>query len=164
MDEVHLQRLTPQQVDAVGALARTVWQATYPTLISQAQIDFMLAGRYAADSIRTQLNDPRHAWWGAQQHTLVGFAHASVDDADCKLDKLYVHPDSQRQGIGRALLDAVRDWAQEQGARRLWLQVNRDNTQALAAYRQYGFRIVESRVFDIGNGFVMDDHVMERPL
>jgi GNAT superfamily N-acetyltransferase len=165
MDEVRLQRLTPQQIDAVGALARTVWQATYPALISQAQIDFMLAGRYAADSIRTQLNDPCHAWWGVWQgHTLAGFAHAAIDGVDCKLDKLYVHPDTQRQGIGRALLEAVRDWAQQQGARRLWLQVNRGNTQALAAYRQYGFRIVESRVFDIGNGFVMDDHVMERPL
>lgn len=165
MDEVRVQRLTPQQVDAVGALARTVWQATYPALIPQAQIDFMLAGRYAANSIADQLNDPRHAWWTAQQpHTLAGFAHASVDDAGCKLDKLYVHPDSQRRGIGRALLDAVRDWAQAQGARRLWLQVNRGNTQALAAYRQYGFRIVESRVFDIGDGFVMDDHVMELPL
>jgi ribosomal protein S18 acetylase RimI-like enzyme len=164
MDELRVQRLVPQQVDAVGALARTVWQATYPALISQAQIDFMLTGRYAANSIADQLNDPRHAWWTAQQHTLVGFAHASIDGADCKLDKLYVHPDSQRRGIGRALLHAVRDWAQAHGARRLWLQVNRGNTQALAAYRQYGFRIVESRVFEIGDGFVMDDHVMELPL
>ena len=165
MDEVRLQRLTPQQIDAVGALARTVWQATYLALISQEQIDFMLAGRYAADSIRTQVNDPRHAWWVAQQHnTLVGFAHAVIEGADCKLDKLYVHPDRQRQGIGRALLDAVRDWAHAQGARRLWLQVNRGNTQAISAYENHGFRIVESRVFDIGNGFVMDDHVMERPL
>ena len=49
-------------------------------------------------------------------------------------------------------------------ARRLWLQVNRGNTQAIAAYRKYGFRIVESRVFDIGHGFVMDDYVMEQTL
>jgi len=160
-----VQRLTPQQVDAVGALARTVWQTTYPALISQAQIDFMLAGRYAADRIAAQLNDPRHAWWVAQRNqVLAGFAHASLDDSGCKLDKLYVHQDSQRQGIGRALLEAVRDWAQKQGARRLWLQVNRGNTQALAAYRQYGFRIVESRVFEIGDGFVMDDHIMELSL
>jgi ribosomal protein S18 acetylase RimI-like enzyme len=165
MDELHLRRLTPPEIDAVAALARTVWQATYPALIAQAQIDFMLAGRYAASEINAQLNDPRHAWWAAQRNqALAGFAHASLDDSGCKLDKLYVHPDSQRRGIGRALLHAVRDWAQAHGARRLWLQVNRGNTQALAAYRQYGFRVIESRVFDIGNGFVMDDHVMELPL
>ena len=166
MNDTRLHRLSLQEADAVADLARVTWQATYPALISQAQIDAMLADRYAADRIRAQLDDPGHAWWSAQQNPmLVGFAHALLDDgADCKLDKLYVHPDHQRQGIGAELLQAVQDWAKQQQAGRLWLQVNRGNTQAIAAYRRYGFRIVESRVFDIGDGFVMDDHVMELPL
>ena len=165
MNEAYPQRLTADDIDAVSALARTVWQATYPALISQAQIDFMLADRYSAERIRMQLDDPRHAWWVAQQNTtLVGFAHAVQDGADCKLDKLYVHPANQRQGTGSRLLQAVQDWARQRQARRLWLQVNRGNTQAIAAYRKYGFRIVESRVFDIGHGYVMDDHVMEQAL
>ncbi|HSJ82006.1 MAG TPA: GNAT family N-acetyltransferase, partial [Thiobacillus sp.] len=51
--------LTAAEADAVSALARTVWQATYPALISQAQIDAMLADRYAPQHIRAQLDDPR---------------------------------------------------------------------------------------------------------
>lgn len=165
MNETRLHRLTQQDVEAVSGLARIVWQATYPALISQAQIDAMLADRYAAGRILAQLDDPNHAWWGARQgEALVGFAHAVLDGTDCKLDKLYVHPDCQRQGIGAALLHAVQDWAKQQQARRLWLQVNRGNAQAIAAYLKYGFHIAESRVFDIGDGFVMDDHVMELPL
>jgi len=165
MHEVSLHRLARHQVDAVSALAHVVWQATYPALISQAQIDVMLAERYAADRIHAQLDDPRHAWWVAQQdQTAVGFAHATLDGVDCKLDKLYVHPHRQHQGIGSALLGAVQHWARTQHARRLWLQVNRGNAQAIAAYQKYGFRLVESRVFDIGHGFVMDDHVMEQTL
>lgn len=160
-----LQRLTADDIDAVSALARTVWQATYPPLISQAQIDAMLADRYAPERIREQLDDPRQAWWVARlDAALTGFSHALLDASGCKLDKLYVHPDHQRRGIGAALLRAVEDWARQQQARRLWLQVNRGNTQAIAAYRKYGFRIVESRVFDVGNGFVMDDYVMEQLL
>jgi ribosomal protein S18 acetylase RimI-like enzyme len=159
-----VKRLTRQEVDAVSTLARVVWQATYPTLISQAQIDTMLDDRYAAARILAQLDDPRHGWWIARHNAvLVGFAHAVLDNADCKLDKLYVHPDRQRQGIGHALLQAVQHWGRGQ-ARRVWLQVNRGNTQAIRAYEKYGFRIAESRVFDVGNGFVMDDHVMEKPL
>lgn len=160
-----LQRLSAEEIDAVTALARVVWQATYPPLISQAQIDAMLADRYAPARIREQLDDPRHAWWVARQDPmLVGFAHALRDETGCKLDKLYVRPDSQHQGIGSALVNAIEDWARQQQARRLWLQVNRGNTQAIHAYEKYGFRIVASQVFDIGNGFVMDDHVMERAL
>lgn len=162
---VALSRLTAADVDAVSALARSVWQATYTTLISQAQIDSMLADRYSAARILSQLGDPTHAWWVARRGlTLVGFAHGVLDGAACKLDKLYVHPDRQRQGIGAALLEATRHWARQHQAHRLWLQVNRGNAQAIAAYRKYGFCIVESRVFEIGNGFVMDDHVMEQTL
>jgi len=160
-----VQRLTAADVDAASALARVVWQVTYPSLISQAQIDAMLADRYAPERIREQLGDPHQAWWVAKQnHTLTGFAHALLDASGCKLDKLYVHPDSQRQGIGGTLLRTVVAWARAQQTRRVWLQVNRGNTQAVHAYVQYGFHIVESRVFDIGDGFVMDDHVMEKLL
>lgn len=160
-----LARLTAADADAVSALARIVWQATYPALISQAQIDAMLTDRYASERIREQLDDPHQAWWGARRGgALSGFAHALLDESGCKLDKLYVHPGQQRRGIGAALLQAVEDWARTQRARRLWLQVNRGNAQAIRAYEKYGFRIVDSRVFDIGGGFVMDDHVMEKRL
>jgi ribosomal protein S18 acetylase RimI-like enzyme len=162
---VKLSPLTTAEVDAVSALARTVWQATYPALISQAQIDAMLADRYAPQRIREQLNDPRHAWRVAKQGpALIGFGHALLDEKGGKLDKLYVHPDQQRHGIGAALMRTIEDWARSQQVRRLWLQVNRGNTQAIRAYEKYGFKIVESRVFDIGDGFVMDDHVMEKHL
>jgi GNAT superfamily N-acetyltransferase len=160
-----LSRLTAAEVDAVSALARTVWQATYPPLISQAQIDAMLADRYAPERIREQLDDPRHAWRVARRgDALVGFAHALRDDTGCKLDKLYVDPARQRRGIGAALLRAIEDWARQQQLHHLWLQVNRGNAQAIRAYEKYGFHIIASRVFDIGGGFVMDDHVMERML
>jgi ribosomal protein S18 acetylase RimI-like enzyme len=160
-----LQPLADADVDAVAALARTVWQATYPPLIKQAQIDFMLADRYAPERIRAQFADPSHAWRVARQDpALAGFAHALLEASGCKLDKLYVHPDYQRRGIGTALLRNVEAWARAQQAGRLWLQVNRGNAQAIRAYEKYGFRIVESRVFDIGDGFVMDDHVMELAL
>jgi diamine N-acetyltransferase len=160
-----LQRLRADDADAVSALARIVWQATYPALISQAQIDAMLADRYAPQCIRAQLDDPSQAWWVTKQdHELAGFAHALLDESGCKLDKLYVHPERQRRGIGAALLREVEAWARHQQARRLWLQVNRGNAQAIHAYEKYGFRIIESRVVDIGDGFVMDDHLMEKLL
>lgn len=156
-------RFAPDDIDTVAALARIVWQATYPALIPQAQIDYMLADRYAPDRLRAQLDDPVHAWWVAGLPA-AGFAHAYLDGAFCKLDKLYVHPARQRRGLGRALLSAACDWARMQGMAHMRLQVNRGNAQAIHAYLTYGFAIAESRAFDIGHGFTMDDHVMELPL
>ena len=154
--------LDEAEIDALAALARVVWQATYPALISQAQIDFMLADRYAARRIRAQLADPAHHWLTARTHdTLAGFAHLSLDAGAAKLDKLYVDPARQHTGLGRALFDAVRQRAVNADARTLWLQVNRGNTRAVAAYRQWGFVVIEEKIFDIGAGYQMDDYVME---
>ncbi len=154
--------LSARQIEAVCQLARRVWQATYADIISPQQIDTMLATRYASQVIHDQLDKPHHTWRLAMlDDTIAGFAHAHMDDGACKLDKLYVDPAHQRAGIGHALFQAIREFARQQQAPRLWLQVNRRNSRAVDAYRKYGFEIVEARVFDIGNGFVMDDYVME---
>ncbi len=167
MNELVLQSasLTQQDISAVSELARTVWQATYPALISQAQIDAMLEQRYSPEALLSHLADPQHALRVVRQGgTLTGFAHAFMDHAGCKLDKLYVHPLHQRRGVGRLLIQELEDWARMHQAPRVWLQVNRGNVAALAAYETYGFRVVAARKFEIGNGFVMDDFVMEKTL
>ena len=83
---------------------------------------------------------------------------------ECKLDKLYVRHDARRRGFGSRLLDHVEREARALGAARLWLQVNRNNAQAIAAYRRNGFDVAREVVVDIGGGFVMDDFVMSKDL
>mgnify|MGYP000347795967 CR=1 FL=1 len=160
-----IHRAVGSDIEPLRILARTVWQATYSTLISQAQIDYMLSDRYGAALIRAQLDDTEHAWrlacWADER---IGFAHARMEDDICKLDKLYIHPDYQRRGVGRALLNEIKTFAVNHAAAKLCLQVNRGNIAAIAAYQHYGFIMREARVFDIGGGFVMDDYVMETPL
>ncbi len=50
------------------------------------------------------------------------------------------------QGIGRALLDAVRATARRRGCRRLWLVTTNDNTQALRFYQKWGLRLAALHV------------------
>ena len=45
----------------------------------------------------------------------VGYAIADVVDDNAHLEQISVHPDHQGQGIGRALIDRVRAWAEESG-------------------------------------------------
>jgi GNAT superfamily N-acetyltransferase len=157
--------LRPDEADRLAALARAIWLHHYPAIIGPEQIDYMLAQRYTPTLIRNQLANPDHGWWVAEQdEILIGFAHTVLLNGQCKLDKLYIHPDYQRHGLGAALLAQAREWALKAGKTRLTLQVNRHNSLALSAYRKYGFVITEARVFDIGGGFVMDDYFMELKL
>ena len=157
--------LKADEADGLAALARAIWLRHYSAIISVGQIDYMLDQRYSPALIRAQLANPEHGWWVAERDgALVGFAHVMLMQDQCKLDKLYVHPDHQHHGLGAALLEQVRLWTHQTGRSRLTLQVNRHNSLALSAYRKYGFVITEARVCDIGGGFVMDDYLMELKL
>jgi ribosomal protein S18 acetylase RimI-like enzyme len=154
------------EVPAVQALARVVWWSHYPGIISDAQIEYMLERGYADDALARFVAGPdaglEVAFAGP---LLVGFgAWYASGEAEVKLDKLYVHPEWQRHGVGRGLIARVADLARAGGHRTLVLNVNKHNVLAQAAYRKHGFAVREAVEIDIGNGFVMDDYVMARAL
>ncbi|MCC7082842.1 MAG: GNAT family N-acetyltransferase [Burkholderiales bacterium] len=155
--------LDPADIGALGQLARTIWLAHYPGIITNAQIEYMLEQRYRPELVRAELGRD-DVWW--ELATLngqpVGFSSCllTTEPGELKLDKLYVDPARQATGIGSQLLQSVRARARNLGCRRLVLAVNKRNASAIAAYRRWGFRIERSMVTEIGAGFVMDDYLM----
>jgi ribosomal protein S18 acetylase RimI-like enzyme len=61
-------------------------------------------------------------------------------DAHATIDSLVVSPAFQRQGAGRALLEAV---IAEHGRKPLFVQTGAKNVPALSLYARYGFREIE---------------------
>jgi ribosomal protein S18 acetylase RimI-like enzyme len=58
---------------------------------------------------------------------------------DCWLEDLFVASDARRSGLGRALVSAAFDRARARGCKRIELDVDEDNSSALALYRALGF-------------------------
>jgi ribosomal protein S18 acetylase RimI-like enzyme len=155
------------EVPVVQRLARAIWHAHYPGIITTAQIDYMLARGYAQDALEAFLGrTDRGLELALVDGEPAGFAAWYVqDDADlAKLDKLYVLQAHQRSGLGGRLIRRVAERARAAGAATLVLNVNKNNTQAIRAYERHGFAIREAVVNDIGGGFVMDDYVMAKEL
>ncbi|MGH2993238.1 MAG: GNAT family N-acetyltransferase [Solirubrobacterales bacterium] len=61
------------------------------------------------------------------------------DTPDCWLEDLFVEEGARRLGIGRVLGQAALERASERGCRRVQLDVNEANPEALALYRNLGF-------------------------
>ncbi len=163
--KVDIRPITPPDVPAVAALAREIWQATYPGIITQEQIDFMLEQRYGHERLYDDLED-LHKWLDQAFHDgrRVGFAFSEIYKGEFKLDKLYIHPDVQRRGVGGQLIAHVAERAKREGYPCLILQVNKRNVNAINSYKKYGFEVRTVTVDDIGGGYVMDDYVMEKKL
>jgi GNAT superfamily N-acetyltransferase len=165
--EARIEPLTEQDVDALAALAREIWYAHYPAIISAAQIDYMLDQRYRPAIVRSELAGTG-IWWDKLMigPAMTGFSSYFLAPSarEMKLDKLYVHPREQRQGYGGLMIERACEVGRARGCPRLTLAVNKRNTAAIAAYRKHGFAIVDAITQDIGGGFVMDDYLMAKPL
>lgn len=162
-DKPEIRALRPDEVAALAALARDIWRAHYPGIISAAQIEYMLDERYSEAVIRAELARGDVRWDVLLVNsTVMGYTSYFWADAPgtIKIDKLYLHPHVQRQGYGAKLIEHVARRMAGDGCRRLTLAVNRHNQSAIAAYHKNGFRIADTSLKKIGDGFWMDDYIM----
>jgi GNAT superfamily N-acetyltransferase len=79
-----------------------------------------------------------------------------------KLQKLYLLPDLQGKGLGRALINAVEEKVLEEGGNVVELNVNRYNP-ARAFYEHLGFAFYKEEDIPIGE-FWMNDFIMRKDL
>lgn len=91
-----------------------------------------------------------------------GFEHHCRGERSTRLHKLYVLPGMHGMGAGRALYQSIEAAARSAGFV-IELNVNRFN-KARVWYERQGFHVLRDEVINIGNGYVMDDHVMVKPL
>jgi len=151
-------------IQSIGTIA---YGPTYVPLLGQVQVDYMLNKFYSIASLTEQLIEGHIFIIAEVSGKDMGFASYSTlkDNGQMavKLHKLYVLPEAHGLGIGKFLINEVRDKAIELGAKGLLLNVNRYN-KALDFYEKAGFKIKETVDIAIGNGFFMNDYVMELAL
>lgn len=94
----------------------------------------------------------------------VGFAsYQHTGDKIYKLHKIYILPEMQGKSAGRFLLNYIIQKIIAENGTALQLQVNRFN-KAKEFYERIGFKVIKEANFDIGNGYFMNDYIMEKTL
>lgn len=76
---------------------------------------------------------------------------AIASNSAMELERLYVHPQYQKQKIGYALMTHCIKTAKDGGSRVLWLGVWEHHPTAIRFYEQVGFRKVGEHIFQLGN-------------
>ena len=155
-----------EDIKIIQMLARTIWQEAYAKILSQAQIDYMLLQRYNENLLAEEFLAP-HIFWDKvvdEDNEIIAFSACLLQEDALKLDKIYVLPAFQRHGIGGQLIENAAQHALKNKRPKMILAVNKNNKNAIAAYKKRGFSIYESVRVEIGAGFVMDDFLMQKTL
>jgi GNAT superfamily N-acetyltransferase len=155
---------------AIRDIATRIWNEYYPAIISQAQIEYMLAMDYSPEKLQQDMSSGIRIDKLLLDGILVGFsAYGPVQAADTpaqilKLHKIYVDPAVHGTGLGSCLLERVETFARAGNYTKVILQVNKGNQRAINAYTRNGYIVERALVVDIGEGFVMDDYLMVKQL
>lgn len=162
-----LRLITAAELPTVIDLAHRIWPAYYPSIISQAQIEYMLTVWYDLSAMQREIAQGRVSYALIESaSTAIGYIGFETQPASpvLFLSKLYLLPQHHGHGIGRLALDWLQHQALATGHPQLRLRVNKQNAPAIRAYLRAGFHFAEDICSDIGNGFVMDDFLMEKNL
>jgi ribosomal protein S18 acetylase RimI-like enzyme len=158
-----LRKAKEQDIPLIREIAAITWGPTYVPIIGQEQVDYMLKNMYN-DGVLLEQMMQGHVFLIAEIGKKdMGFAGYSITDHDnkvYKLHKLYVLPEAHGKGVGKFLINEIVNAIREAGGKKLQLNVNREN-KAKDFYERAGFQIKETVDLDIGNGFFMNDYVME---
>ena len=160
-------RMTADEKDirSIQNLALVTFPATYSSIISAEQIDFMMDMMYSETVLRRELEGGVTFLMLLADETPAGFVSFGKQDNEglFHLHKIYLLPDFQGLGYGREMFLKAEQEMRAQGAKAFELNVNRHN-KALDFYKKMGMSIDRSGDFDIGGGFYMNDYIMRKEL
>lgn len=159
-----IRKALPEDVSLLRDLAYKIWPSAYGHILTQGQIDYMLNKMYNENILLEQVQNKIEFVIVYDETQPVGFASFGLEKPGTyKLHKIYVLPSQQGKGTGRFMLDEIEKTIVGRGAFSLLLNVNRQN-KAKSFYEKLGFTVIREENIDIGDGYFMNDYVMEKKL
>lgn len=155
------------QIETLASLADVIWHEYWPDIISKEQTDYMVEKYQSVEAITDQINNQSYEYFFINNgETNVGFFGLQPDPENEKLflSKLYVAKNYRGQGFASDAFTFLENFCQERGLDAIWLTVNKNNRKAIDVYKIKGFETVRKQTKDIGEGFCMDDYIMEKHL
>ena len=163
--EMKLIKATEKNIPLIQDLAKRSWENAYADILSQEQMHFMLNTMYSEAEISEHLKNPNYHYYLVFDEVLnlfdgfLGYEN-HYENQTTKLHRIYLVPESKGKGLGKKTLEFLNKKVKESGDSRIILNVNKYNS-AQKFYQSQGYKIYDEGVFDIGNGYVMDDFLME---
>lgn len=153
------------EIPLIRELTFRVWPQTYASILSRKQIDYMLEMMYSEVSLKKQITEDGCQFIIVYENgSPVGFASYHEEEPQkWKLNKIYVLQNQQGKGTGKYVINHIIEEIKKQNARSLFLQVNQHNN-AKGFYEKLGFTEIDFINLDIGEGFFMNDFIMEKKL
>lgn len=164
---IAISEATRNYIKTIQNIVYITWPITYGEILSEEQLKYMLDLFYSEEALTDQFDKKEQLFYliTEEESTLgfIGIEHNYQNKNITKIHKIYILPETQGKGIGKLAIEAIAKLALENNSGSILLNVNRFN-KALNFYEKIGFKIIDEVNIEIGNGYLMEDFVMEKKL
>jgi ribosomal protein S18 acetylase RimI-like enzyme len=156
---------TEEEVAYLAQLASEIWYEYFVSIISNEQIDYMVEKFQSVHAITDQIKNQGYEYYFMNVNgKTIGYLGIKQEEGKLFLSKLYIQKEHRGKGYASQAMEFLVEICKDRRLGIIWLTVNRYNDATIAVYEKKGFRTVRTQVADIGNGFVMDDNIMEKEI
>lgn len=155
---------TPEQIAELANIAEIIWTEYFTPITGVEKTKYLLNQMLSIDALIRCIADEGYQYYFTDldgEH--IGFVgiQPHEDEGYLFLSKLYLLADARGNGFGRQQLDFVKQRAAELGFDKIRLTCARDNEASVGIYKHVGFKVIDVVDNDVGDGFQMNDYVME---
>lgn len=146
----------------LARLAHTIWFEYWGIILEKGQITYMVDKFQSEHAMKNQIENENYSYYFINLNNQnAGYFGVADKDDYLFLSKLYLLKDFRGKGLGHKAFDKIVQIAKDLNHTKIRLTVNKYNTNTIKAYEQWGFKTIDDVVTDIGEGYVMDDYIME---
>lgn len=137
-----IRMMNEADIEQVQAVAREAWHDTYRGIIPEEIQDSFLQSAYSTEMMKRRLQTS-YLLVAEKEGQVVGFINTSQpnEQGEVELFAIYLLPNQQRQGIGRALL--AESWKKTRNAKSVYVNVESGNAKGKDFYEKCGFKVIE---------------------
>lgn len=150
------------QVEVVADLAAEIWTEHYTPIIGSDQVEYMVDKFQSLQAISDQIDNKYLYYLIKQADQHVGYIGIEPKEDKLFLSKFYIKSSQRGNGLGKEAMEFIEKLASQMGLKKIALTVNKYNSLTIDIYLSLGFVNVGAIVTDIGNGFIMDDFLLEK--
>ncbi|WP_372754616.1 GNAT family N-acetyltransferase [Mariniflexile sp.] len=153
---------TQNHFQELGRLADIIWREYYIPMVGKPQIDYMLEKFQSVEAIKNQVEAGFEYFLITFDTIPVSYIAIKKEEDTLFLSKIYVLSTYRGKKIGKKAMQFIEEKAKSYDLKAIRLTVNINNTKAINAYEAMGFTKTGTLKAPIGEGFFMDDFLMEK--
>lgn len=165
MDKISIEEVrTEEEITELCVMAKGIWEEYFTPIIGEGQVAYMLDKFQSPPAVTAQLQEGYRYYRFIRQGEYIGYTGIHPEEKELFLSKLYLKKEYRGKGYARQALTFLEEFCGREGLQSIYLTVNRHNDSTIVIYRKLGFETIREQKADIGDGYYMDDFVMQKAL